>query len=68
MSLRYGCGDLHWFEKQTREDQAQLLAYFDVLDEERKGKGRDKADRSPEDLLRERAARLAAKRDKAAGR
>lgn len=34
LSLRYGQGDLHWFARQSREDQARLLAYGLVQQEE----------------------------------
>lgn len=27
LSIRYGHGDLHWWERQSPEDQALLLAY-----------------------------------------
>jgi hypothetical protein len=30
LSLRYGNGDLHWFEKLPREDQTLLLAVLKI--------------------------------------
>lgn len=28
LSLRYGCGDLHWFHRLPREDQSTMLALY----------------------------------------
>jgi hypothetical protein len=34
LSLRYGQGDLHWFEKLPRADQVMLLAVLKIEEQE----------------------------------
>lgn len=51
LSLRYGGGDLHWFERLSHDDQVLLMSYLEATATQAKP-------RTGEDALRAHAAKL----------